>query len=129
MNILECQALGTPVISTDFLAMGDFTKFGIAVPPVQMDFMKRGVVACPDVAGVAVALAQVENGTFAAHAEFATAAEVGAWVDAHFAPAVVGRRFQRLIRKAARKHKERKAAEKARTAVELADGSTELYKV
>jgi len=36
MNVLECQAVGTPVITTEFLAMADFTKLGISVPHRQM---------------------------------------------------------------------------------------------
>ena len=42
MNVLECQAVGTPVVTTSFLAMKDYTKLGIAVAPRQV---YKGVVA------------------------------------------------------------------------------------
>ena len=31
LNVIECQGLGTPVITTNFTAMGDFTKLGVSV--------------------------------------------------------------------------------------------------
>ena len=53
--MVECQALGTPVITTDFMAMRDYTKYGIKVPPRQFEEMHGGMVASPDVIGTAKA--------------------------------------------------------------------------
>lgn len=61
LNVLECQKLGTPVITTKFFAMADFTKYGISVPPRQHLFMQGGLVAMPDVQGVVEALTTVYN--------------------------------------------------------------------
>lgn len=36
MNVIECQAAGTPVITTNYTAMADYTSFGRAVPHLQM---------------------------------------------------------------------------------------------
>ena len=57
MNVLECQMLGTPVITTNFTAMSDYTFDGISVPPGSTrNFMRRGFVAEPDVKGISDAL-------------------------------------------------------------------------
>lgn len=58
MNVLECQSVGTPVVTTKFRAMDDFTKNGIAVPPAQWEHYPSfgGKWAMPDVKGVAKAL-------------------------------------------------------------------------
>eukprot|EP00040_Diaphanoeca_grandis_P026347 m.147404 g.147404 ORF g.147404 m.147404 type:complete len:598 (-) comp30534_c0_seq1:64-1857(-) len=59
MNVLETQAIGTPVVTTKFQAMDDFTKYGLTVKPVQKGFMVQGLVATPDVSGLARALWQI----------------------------------------------------------------------
>jgi hypothetical protein len=56
LNVIECQGLGTPVITTNFTAMGDFTKLGLSVSPEQYEYVANGVVATPDVNGIAQAL-------------------------------------------------------------------------
>ena len=63
MNLLECQLVGTPVVSTAFGSMGDFTRLGIAVPHQQRTFLLRGMVAQPHVPGVVAALHAVYNAT------------------------------------------------------------------
>ena len=45
LNVIECQGLGTPVITTNFTAMGDFTKLGLSVPPIHYELIEGGVVA------------------------------------------------------------------------------------
>ena len=42
LNSLECQALGTPSVTTEFSAMADFTFLGKAVPPRQLEWMHGG---------------------------------------------------------------------------------------
>jgi glycosyltransferase involved in cell wall biosynthesis len=58
MNVVECQSVGTPVVTTKFRAMDDFTKNGISVPPAQWEHYPSlgGKWAMPDVKGVAKAL-------------------------------------------------------------------------
>ena len=59
VNVLECQLVGTPVVTTAYGAMGDYTRFGIAVPHKQVSFHTRNFVAMPDVGGVHTALERV----------------------------------------------------------------------
>ncbi|CAL6289687.1 unnamed protein product [Bathycoccus prasinos] len=61
MNVLECQSVGTPVVTTKFRAMEDFTRNGISVPPAQWEHLAAlgGKWVMPDVKGVAKALAEI----------------------------------------------------------------------
>lgn len=61
MNVLECQAVGTPVITTNFTAMADFTTQGITVPHQLEWFNDQGLVALPSVPHIAQALEQIHN--------------------------------------------------------------------
>ena len=46
LPVLEAQLVGTPVVSTRFGALGDYTRYGIAVPPIdQPYFLSRGFAA------------------------------------------------------------------------------------
>jgi len=65
MHVLECQLAGTPVITTNYTAMRDATKYGIAVPPRQLEWMVNGMVATPDVQGLVDALTKVWSKKFA----------------------------------------------------------------
>jgi glycosyltransferase involved in cell wall biosynthesis len=58
LNAMECQMLGTPVITTAFGAMRDFTKLGRSVAPRQTihDHASMRELPLPDVAGIASAL-------------------------------------------------------------------------
>ena len=58
MNLVECQAAGTPVISTRYLAMEDYTRLGEAVPYRQKIYISSlgREMAMPDVPGLAEAL-------------------------------------------------------------------------
>ncbi len=61
MNVIECQAVGTPVITTNYTAMGDFTFIGKSVPYRQM-ISSPGIMyamAVPDVLGVADSLQEL----------------------------------------------------------------------
>uniref|UniRef100_A0A7S0P0C5 Glycosyl transferase family 1 domain-containing protein n=1 Tax=Calcidiscus leptoporus TaxID=127549 RepID=A0A7S0P0C5_9EUKA len=63
LPILEAQLVGTPVVSTRFGAMADFTRYGIAVPPLgQPFFLDRGFGALPDLNGTVEALLRVHRG-------------------------------------------------------------------
>lgn len=59
MPILEAQSVGTPVVTTRFGAMADFTIHGTSVPHLQLHFMAQGFVAMPDVHGTARALLDI----------------------------------------------------------------------
>lgn len=60
MVVLECQMLGTPVITTNFTAMADFTQYGIATSYEQLEFFYgTGFVATPSVNAVAKALEDI----------------------------------------------------------------------
>jgi len=100
MNVLECQALGTPVITTEYLAMGDYTKFGIAVPPRQLEFMFNGMMAQPDVKGVTAALHTVAGGGAIGSAE-----EAGRWIADTFSSELIGRKFDELLQRVGGKGK------------------------
>mmetsp|Transcript_9623 Transcript_9623/g.23328 ORF Transcript_9623/g.23328 Transcript_9623/m.23328 type:complete len:688 (+) Transcript_9623:157-2220(+) len=107
MNVMECQAVGTPVITTNYTAMGDFTKLGRSVPPQQM-IKSPGVLynmALPDVAGIAEALEEMyqehlamQQGTKEALARRESEiARFNEWIDNTCSPAVVGRKFKSLL--------------------------------
>jgi len=49
LNLLECQALGTPVVTLNHTATGDFTRLGRAVKVRQKHFLKSLEFALPDV--------------------------------------------------------------------------------
>ena len=61
--ILEAQLAGTPVITTDFLAMADYTYYGISVPPIQeqCNISQNGIWAQPSIKGITQAIDTVFN--------------------------------------------------------------------
>ena len=96
MPILEAQLLGTPVVSTRFGAMADFTRHGVAVEPLaQPHWMSRGFVASPDLAAVIDALSDVHRGLYDGEREAAQA-----WVAETMNAEVVAAQFAELIRDA-----------------------------
>ena len=50
--ILEAQLYGTPVITNDFLAMKDYTFYGISVPPLMKypNILQNGLWSLPELA-------------------------------------------------------------------------------
>lgn len=62
MPVLEAQALGTPVVTTRFGAMADFTMHGYSVPHAGLTWFVRGFAAAPHVPGVAEALVSIAHG-------------------------------------------------------------------
>ncbi|VEU39610.1 unnamed protein product [Pseudo-nitzschia multistriata] len=61
MNVMECQIVGTPVVTTKYTAMEDYTKFGRSVPPLQTIRNPDQLysMAMPDVEGIAEALGEL----------------------------------------------------------------------
>lgn len=107
MNVMECQAVGTPVITTNYTAMGDFTKLGRSVPHQQMIRNPGSLysMALPDVNGVVDALEEMygehlamkQGDKAALSRREREVAETHQWIDETFAPAVVGDKFKSLL--------------------------------
>eukprot|EP00939_MAST-03C_sp_MAST-3C-sp1_P003343 g3343.t1 len=91
LNILECQILGTPVVTTKFLAMADFTRNGVSVPPAQYELVNSGFVATPDVHGCARALLDVANEDAIVSSQKST--DAAEWIKDHFSSKRVGNAF------------------------------------
>ena len=77
LPILEAQALGIPVITTKFLAMEDYTYYGISVPPLQLivNSLQMGMWAMPDSSGIAKALDTINKWDHKEHHKLATNAK------------------------------------------------------
>ena len=103
MVVLECQALGTPVVTTEYTAMRDYTKFGISVPPSGLQPMGGAFLASPDVRGTAAALGAIASG----EAKLASREDVFKWIDSEFSIESVYRRFHELLEDAKVAHKSR----------------------
>eukprot|EP00931_Biecheleriopsis_adriatica_P057239 TRINITY_DN33952_c0_g1_i1.p1 TRINITY_DN33952_c0_g1~~TRINITY_DN33952_c0_g1_i1.p1 ORF type:complete len:692 (+),score=38.45 TRINITY_DN33952_c0_g1_i1:10-2085(+) len=108
--VMECQALGTPVITTNYTAMGDYTKLGRAVSPRQT-IRHKGIyyeMALPDVVGITDALRELYEEHLAIKRGDKTAAsrredEVAKcqdWIDTTFSAAKVGNAFKSLLPRA-----------------------------
>lgn len=61
--ILEAQLVGLPVVTTKFLAMRDFTWYGISVPPLQREVnpIQAGVWVVPDIDGIVRAVTEIRE--------------------------------------------------------------------
>ena len=92
MNVLECQYFGTPVITTNFTAMGAFTRFGHSVPPVQLSYYLRGFVAVPNISGVVEALHKIHQNVW-----IGSSTRVKEWILNDFSAYTVGNAFHRLL--------------------------------
>ena len=104
MVVLECQALGTPVVTTEYTAMRDYTKFGISVPPSGLQPMGGAFLASPDVRATAAALGAIASG----EAKLASREDVFKWIDSEFSIESVYQRFHELLKDAKIAHKSRK---------------------
>jgi len=62
MPVLESQLVGTPVITTRWRAMADYTMYGLSVPPLQQHWMHYGFVAEPSLSENVKALHDVYQG-------------------------------------------------------------------
>lgn len=78
--------------------MADFTKHGIAVPPLQPSWMQRGFVAEPDIAGVVNALVKTNAGL-----PEGSAAAAQHWIEKEMSAEAVSGHFHRLIQDGMRK--------------------------
>lgn len=105
LNSLECQALGTPVITTNFSAMGDYTKLGKKVEPNQMEWMISGYVATPDVKGIASALREIHAGEIDVGP--VEVQETRNWVRENFSVELVGNKFAEMIEDARERFEKR----------------------
>jgi Glycosyltransferase len=109
MNVMECQAVGTPVITTNYTAMGDFTKLGRSISPRQMIHSPGELyqMALPDVIGIADALGEIyqehlfmKQGDEAALSRREKEIQVtNDWIDETFSPTKVGSIFKELLRR------------------------------
>jgi len=130
MNVIECQAVGTPVITTNYTAMGDYTRLGRSVVPRQMIKSPQGLheLALPDVEGITDALMELYDEHVAIRAKDAATVlrradeteATGKWIDSAFAPQLVGSQFKSLIRRAEAEYERRT---KARRKI-IRDGGT-----
>ena len=117
MNVLECQAVGTPVITTNYTAMADFTKVGIAVPHRQMVRTPSAIydLALPDVQGIADAIREMHGEHLAMKRGDQSAmirrqvdmTEFNGYVDRTMSRRSVGERFETLFALAELEHESR----------------------
>ena len=110
MNMLECQAVGTPVITTKFMAMKDYTKLGISVPHRQMIFSAESgrEMALPDVEGIVDALVTIYNRWKKQGGQSANLVDIRrthGWIKKRFSSKVVRCLFSKHLHHAVRKHK------------------------
>jgi len=96
MVVLECQALGTPVITTNYTAMRDYTKYGIAVEPAALERIQSAYFAMPNVPKAAEALATIATNS----AKLPAIDVVYEWIDDEFSLDVVCEKFRALLRDA-----------------------------
>ena len=121
MNVMECQAVGTPVITTNYTAMGDFTKLGRSVPYRQTIRNPQFIydMALPDVIGIATALGELyeEHRSMRRGDKDALALRerqvrlFDDWIDETCSPEVVGAKFQALLRRARLEFQKRQSAQ------------------
>lgn len=120
MNVLECQALGTPVITTNYTAMGDFTKLGRSVPPRQTIRSPGELyrMALPDVIGISDALGEIyqeflsinQSDEMASFRREKEIKETSDWIDENFSSDKVGNSFKSLLHRTNEEFVKRSAA-------------------
>ena len=94
MVVLECQALGTPVITTEYTAMRDYTKYGVAVPPAELQSLSGATFfAVPDTDAIARAIYDVASGALPAEPLDVALR----WIDEDFSIDRVYRDFHELV--------------------------------
>lgn len=112
MNVLECQAVGTPVVTTNYTAMADYTKLGRSVPSRQRIKTPQGAyeMAMPDVEGIVIALMELyeehvvmmsgHNGVAARAKREMEVMASNQWIDSTFSSELVGSKFVSLLHRA-----------------------------
>ena len=93
MVVLECQALGTPVITTKYTAMRDYTKFGYAVEPAAFQSIQSAFFAMVNVDKAAEALKNIATGT----AKLESRERTFEWIDTEFSLDEVFKKFESLL--------------------------------
>jgi len=93
MVVLECQALGTPVVTTNYTAMRDYTRYGVAVEPAGLEPFQGGYFASPSVPGAARALAAVATRSVA----YPPVEDIFSWIDSDFAIDKIVTDFEALL--------------------------------
>jgi len=96
MVVMECQALGTPVITTNYTAMRDYTKYGIAVEIAERESIQGAYYAVPSVSGGANALTRIATGA----AELTPLEDVYQWIDSELSLSTVYTKFASLLAEA-----------------------------
>ena len=140
MILVECQALGTPVITTKYTAMDDYTKLGRSVPSKQTIQTPNALfsMALPDVAGIVTALGELyyEHNMIHNDASITNTntnsvrrrrkqeiEQTYQWIDTSFSSQTIGTAFRSLIRRAHQEYtKRRKAETQLRSMLEYGDG-------
>lgn len=105
MVVLECQALGTPVVTTNYTAMRDYTRLGIAVESAAHEPINGAKFAVPDSRAAAKALRDIAVGA----ASLPTRESIFDWIDTEFSLDSVRRKFVSILGDAKSEHKKRKA--------------------
>ena len=108
LNAVECQALGTPVVTTNYTAMKDYTKFGTSVHPDQYSFFDNYDLATPPVQKIADALKYyyqqhldlLQGKMEAVIQRKNDVDEAREWIDTEFSFQSVGQRMEQMIQKA-----------------------------
>jgi len=104
MVVLECQALGTPVVTTNYTAMRDYTRLGLAVEPAAYEAINGAKFAIPDSRAAAKALRDIAVGV----ASLPTRESIFDWIDTEFSLDSVHKRFVSILNDAKVEYKKRK---------------------
>jgi len=116
LNSVECQALGKPVITTNYTAMKDFTKLGTAVHPDQFKFYDHYDLAIPPVKKIVSALQHyyqqhldiLQKNDKIKKQRQDEVQEAREWIDTELSIQNVGSRMDDVIQKAISVHAERR---------------------
>jgi glycosyltransferase involved in cell wall biosynthesis len=103
MVVLECQALGTPVVTTNYTAMRDYTKYGLAVEIGARESIQGAYFAAPSVPGGAAALTAIATGA----ASLPLVEDVYKWIDEELSLSAVFTKFESLLGEAKIAHAKR----------------------
>lgn len=123
LNTLVLPAVGTPVITTNYTAMGDYTKIGRSVPHRQMIRSPGHLyeMALPDVAGIVDAIQQL----YAEHLALKRGDEMAlsrraleisnfnTWIESTCSPNAVRDKFRTLLTQAASEYEARSRGKQA----------------
>ena len=100
MVVLECQALGTPVITTKYTAMRDYTKLGYTIEPAAFQSIQSAFFAMVNVDKAAEALKNIATGA----AELESLESTFEWIDTELSLGEVFKKFESLLADAVNVH-------------------------